>query len=751
MIFTDSQGSVSPSTLPPIIDQDTGEVKMRNRIKSSSELASTFQSLFIADFQAMRARALVQSEVDGNPPYSDCEDRKYGIGGRTNVNWGYLTQSQQDIEEPYISLFESIDVFGTTPTDYGSKLERNQYSQIIAEEVTRMIRNWPDWPFTLQMTVHLFTMFGVSFTFREDRHDWRWKVYDLSYLKMPRRTRASINDVDIVTCKVEMLPSQLYRKIENEEVAELAGWNVEAVKAAMKSATQRAADTSNPQEMEKTYKDQDYFTGLSATTVDIVHGWIRECDGTVTHLIARYDGVGEFLYKCEGLYQDMSELVTAYTFGVGSNGDFYSIRGNAWRGHNGSASLNMLTCKFLDQACFAATPHIQASSEDAVIDQMIRPRGPYNVVDQGTTFPEIPHVNYQQTLIPAIEQVQGIFAMRTRSSSSARANNVAKTAEEIKTQNEIDGRLNAAQTDLFFMSWKNDFKETVRRACSKDISEAHPGGKEVFEFRRRCMKRGVPMDAIYAVDVASIEINRGIGKGSAQERRSAFGALMPNMGSFDQEGQRILLRQFTASYTDLQFARLLVPDQAGSRPPMDLQIANMENSLMQLGQQATIEPNQDHVVHVGAHLAVVSEINGALEQMQIPLEEAIPQMFPIWKHAGEHMQFISPENPLFPEFKEALQQVGEVVINGQKHLDAEARKAQEAAGETVEGGDTPPGVSRQAIQAQALLAQLEVQGKQQDLAFNAAERRQKLAFNDVEFAQKIKQDAIKQSMQKKPQ
>jgi len=737
-------------------------VKMRNRISSASDLASTFQALFIADFQAMRARALVQSEVDGNPPYSDCEDRKYGVGGRTNVNWGYLTQSQSDIEEPYISLFESIDVFGTTPTDYGSELERQRHGQIIAEEVTRMIRNWPDWPFTLQMTVHLFTMFGVSFTFREDRHDWRWKVYDLSYLKMPRRTRASINDVDIVTCKVEMLPSQLYRKIENEETATLAGWDVEAVKAAMKSATQRAADTSNPQEMERTYKDQDYFTGLSATTVDIVHGFVRECDGTVTHIIARYDGVGPFLYKCEGLYQDMSELVTAYTFGVGSNGDFYAIRGNAWRGHNASASLNMLTCKFLDQACYAATPHIQASSEDAVIDQMIRPRGPYNVVDQGTTFVEVPHGNYQQTLIPAIEQVQGIFAMRTRSGSSTRANNAPKTAEEIKTQNEIDGRLkiktqneidgrlNAAQTDLFFTSWKNDFKEVVRRACARDVSEAHPGGREVFEFRRRCLKRGVPIEAIYNVDVASIEINRGIGKGSAQERRSAFGALMPIIGQFDQEGQNILRRQFVGSYTDSQFARLIVPDEAGTRPPVDLQIANMENALMQLGQQAQIEPNQDHVVHVGSHLAVLSEINGALEQTQLTLEQAIPQMFPIWKHAGEHMQFISIENPLFPEFKEALQQVGEVVINGQKHLDAEQRKAEAAAGQEVDNGNTP-GVERQAIEAQALLQQLEVQKKQQDLAFDQAERKQKLAFNDVEFAQKIKQDAIKQSMQKPPQ
>ena len=211
---------------------------------------------------------------------------------------------------------------------------------------------------------------------------------------------------------------------------------------------------------------------------------------------------------------------------------------------------------------------------------------------------------------------------------------------------------------------------------------------------------------------------------------------MPVMGQFDQEGQRILLRQFTASYTDTQFARLLVPDEAGTRPPMDLQIANIENSLMELGKPAQIEPNQDHVVHVGSHLAALAEVNGALSQVQIELDDAIRQMFPVWQHATEHMQFISPENPLYPEFKASLEQIGEVVINGQKHLDAEARKAQRAAGEEVADGGSTPGVERQAVEAQTML---ELQKKQQDLQFDQERHRQDMAFRDAKNAQDLRQ------------
>jgi len=92
----------NPSTLPPIVDAEDGEIILRNRVKDPSALQSVWNGLFIADFQAMRARALVQSEVDGNPPFSEGRDRIHGMAGRTNVNFGYLSQSQREVEELYI-------------------------------------------------------------------------------------------------------------------------------------------------------------------------------------------------------------------------------------------------------------------------------------------------------------------------------------------------------------------------------------------------------------------------------------------------------------------------------------------------------------------------------------------------------------------------------------------------------------------------------------------------------------------------
>ena len=521
------------SSIPDVLDEQDNIIE-RGRIKNPAQLSGAYQYLFTSDLGSSRARAKVQSQVDGDPPFSSDQDRLLGLGGRTNANWGYASQSQQDIERPYNDVFDSIDVFGTTPlrAGFADELTRQQWAPIIAEEISRMIRNWPKFTYNRLLCVHLFTMFGVAFTYREDKFDWRFKVTSLQWLKVPRRTEATIEDQDFFCARVYMSPVELQKKIKDPVAAELAGWNVEAVKSAIEETAQPTAiDTSNPETLQETVKDQDYFSGAGAITVDLVHGWVREMDGSISHVIGRYDGEGDFLYKCEGMYGSMSEFVTAYTDGVGSNGDFYSIRGNAWRGFNSSLYLNLMTCKAVDMANWSSTPHIKATDEDALIDTLIRPAGPYNLISSQAEFVEIEHVPFQQNLIPMIQEIKGIFGMRSRQAGGSQrytGGATPRTAEEVKTEAAIDGQLTTAGMDLYFLSWLNDFKEIVRRVCSRDLSASHPGGAEAFKMRKRCLERGVPIEAIYNVDVDAIEINRGVGKGSAQERRAVFSQLMPN-------------------------------------------------------------------------------------------------------------------------------------------------------------------------------------------------------------------------------
>jgi len=114
------------------------------------------------------------------------------------------------------------------------------------------------------------------------------------------------------------------------------------------------------------------------------------------------------------------------------------------------------------------------------------------------------------------------------------------------------------------------------------------------------------------------------------------------------------------------------------------------------------------------------------------------------------MQFISQRNPLFKIYKEELQQLGEVVINGAKHLEAQQRKAAEQAQQA--GQEVPAQESamlstdRQAVDAAARIAMLDAQKKALELDFAAKKSAQELAQNDAKFAQQTAQNALKMRM-----
>jgi hypothetical protein len=192
---------------------------------------------------------------------------------------------------------------------------------------------------------------------------------------------------------------------------------------------------------------------------------------------------------------------------------------------------------------------------------------------------------------------------------------------------------------------------------------------------------------------------------------------------------------------------------------MDAQIAKMENSLMGLGMPPAFEPDQNHGVHVQEHLAFVAEINDALAAGEMELAEAIPAMQGPWQHAqDDHLPLMNPNAQETAQFRQALQQFGEVIVNGGKFLAREQQKAMEEQGGGEAGGASPLGVERQAAdaaarteflesvktQAKAASLQLDLAAKQQAMELSRAKAEQEMALRDAKTAAEIVRSRAKQ-------
>jgi len=737
---------------PPVPD-----VTAAARVKRASDVVSQYQTLFNEDYIASRDRAVVQSMADRNAPYSDSRLRQLGISGITNVNWGDLGIAQMEAEKPYNSVLMSMSHFGIVPFKNGvmTDVEAEEKEIVVAEELHRMITEWRDFRFRWKMNAHFFTMWGVSFTYREDNLDWRWKVSSLQDVKVPRGTQATVNEVDRIFMKADMTPSDLFAKIRDPEVGRLAGWNEAQIRMSCANAQPKPLNTQSPEDMQAMWKDNSVYSGNTNIVVQVVHGFVKEVDGSVSHYIVDYTlntAEAQFIYEKKGKFADMSEFINAYLFGVGTNGDFHSIRGNAFNLFPSAAALNKLRCKLVDKANDEANTFLSTDNEDATIDNMIVPRGPYFQLTTGVNFVERATPPVAGNLVPAIEEMEQTFRVQSSGMaprSAAQTERGQKTKYELQRADEIDSSLTSDSMDMFLDSWKWDYREVVKRVINPDLQEDHPGGKQAFDFRRRCEQRGVPYVLLQQLDFDNINLNRGIGRGSSAERRSVLSNLNDTIfGRLDPEGQQILTRDTIAAQTDYRYALMLVPRQAGQRPPVDKQIANIENMDLKTGSDAVLTPNQNHIVHVGTHLELLQAYDAAIADVQVELKDAIPVMLKASEHCNEHMQYIDPESQPYRTYKQALQQLNEVITNGAKHLEADQRKAQKAMEKGLpppEEDGTPPGVHGQAVDAKARLEMIRQEGLTK-LEIKKQEADQKLLFNDAFAAQKLKQMSAEQQI-----
>jgi hypothetical protein len=684
--------------LPSIVDPSTNKVIVRGRVKSPADLVSAWQSLWWADLDSAQSRARAQQWRDGMPPYSTRKEALMGTAGRTNVNWGLGDQIASDAEMPYNDILDGVDTLFTMPTNWGSGYSRMYVEQVMAEEITRMLRGWDQFIPLYQLNVRLFVDEGVSFAFFEDDFCWKYDICGLQHLVFPRRIKADINQVDIVLSQRQLLPYKLYEKCANEDQAASEGWDREATWEAIKTAAQPTLKANDFQEWEMAWKNHDYILGQTAVTVEVIEGWVREVDGTVSHYIGRADGQGGFLYKKEGKFSSMSRMLCPYLYGVGANGTFHSIHGVLQKTFGAGMAMNKVFCRALDMGIHASTPYLKCETEEALNELPLTPMGQYVAMAPGYGWGETQVPNFEQGLMPLIDQLGGFLRARSAPYTQMAASVPSKTPKtkyQQQSEDDRDARLSSSGAILFKNGLTAHYRELVRRVIQDPYPQSWDGGPEVQEFLARCQARQVPLEAIRAVDVKRVEVNMGIGRGSAAARRVAADALNTLYPRADAKGQNLINYTTASAYAGADLAREIFPFEPGLRPPQDLEDANNENaaisSMVSLGLPITISvlPTQNDAVHLDSHIPFLTALDEGLANMQIPLEKAIPIMEAVLTHAEEHVADMDPTVPNRGAYQQALKKFRMVVTNGAREI----MRLQENAQREMEHNGVAPGMN----------------------------------------------------------
>ena len=670
---------------------------VETRLKDVQSALSIYNALRRGDEKSSVTRARIDSMFDGAAPYDAAKLASSGQQLKTNLNFGDAQRLLDISLSAYVDLYSSLEKLVEVKGTLGEKSQMGYKEDVVAEEVTHMLRNWPEFHSSYLRLCTTFIKHGVGVTYFDNPDEWRFRVGSFADILIPRQTPSSENAVDVAVIRREYLLHELYSFVRNEEVAAKVGWNPDEVKRIIvknvKTTGRRYSEGGSLytdwEAIQQEMKNNDLYTGLQNPTVSVLHYLIREMDGSVSHFICAEDSPKDFLYKKISRYSTPEQAYVMFTYGVGSNGTYHSIRGLGQRIFNHIQTSNRLRCQMIDGAMLSSAVMLQPESQRALDELQFTYYGAYAIVSPNVKIVEKAIPNLSQAVMPALQDLTTQLQLNTDTVSTYGPNQSSpyKNQMQVVADMDVATRLSGASLNLFYAAWTRLMREVVRRIVDNKRPDA-----AVKEFYKRCADRGVEADFIKKLDLSKTKAVRSIGNGSYANRLVALREMQAMAGTFDEVGRRNLTRDIVSTRVGHDLADRYVPANVEERPTVDLKIAFFENQQLQAGQPVPVVPNEMHGMHLQTHLPVLNQIIEQINVGQADPQQVLPMLQAFYQHIGETLQFAAGDPSLqsaVSQAKQIMQFAEEAINNTSKALQKIQRDQAEMEQQMATEGQQP--------------------------------------------------------------
>lgn len=715
--------------------------KVETRLRDVKSALSIFSTLLRADEKSAVNRARIDAMFDGAAPYDQAQLAASGQTLKTNLNFGEAQRLLDISLSAYVDLYSSLERLVEVRGTVGERSEIAPKEDVVAEELTHLFRSWPEFHSSYLRLCTTFLKHGVGITYFDSPEDWRFRVGSFADILIPRQTPASENAVDVAVGRRDYHLHELHNFIRNEKAAAAVGWNVEEVKRVMLKNVRTTGRTYNTgttltdfEALQAEIKNNDIYTGIQNPTVPLLHFWVRELDGSVSHFICAENDAKDFLYKKVSRYESPEQAYVFFTNGVGSNGTYHSIRGLGQRIFAHIQTSNRLRCQHIDGAMLASSVMIQPENQRALDELSFTYYGAYAVMSPNVRIVEKAIPNLGTAVVPALQDLTQQLQLNTDTVSPYGSTQGSPYRNQMQVVADMDvaTRLSGASLNLFYSSWTRLLREMVRRVVTTKRRDA-----AIKDFFTRCEKRGVEEEFIRKLDLSRTKAVRSIGNGSMANRLVALRELQGISGQFDDVGRRNLTRDIVATRVGHDLADRYAPAADNDRPTVDLKIAYLENQQLQAGQQVPVVASELHGQHLQMHVPLLQQVIEGINAGQVDPMQALPMLQSLYQHISETAQYASGDpalQGLVSSTKQVLQYAEEAINNTMKAVEKMQREQQQQA----EAGGQPQQPQMSEMDVRMQKAQIEMQIAQQkaelDMSIKQRKFEQEQAMRDAKAA-----------------
>jgi hypothetical protein len=585
---------------------------------------------------------------------------------------------------------------------------------------------------------------GIAVAHWEDALDWRFRASGMGQFFFPRKVAATESKQDVVTCEDEYTITDLVSKINREDCG---GWNKEAVRLAITKATTAEPEYQNWERLMEEVKNNDLFVGTKLPKVRVIHGFVKEFNGKISHYIAAENDCGEkdFLMVDREVYNTMTEGLILFPYGTGTNTKLHGIRGLGYKIYPFEQQLNRSVCRMIDQGELASSLMLQADDETSYANLGLEYIGNLAALPPGfkvvtTNLPDL-----QRSVMPAIELMTSLGNERIAGYSPDNVfdGDQRKTKAEVMANLEQSAELSSAELDFFYSPADRLAQQLVRRMSRRNYVAEDPGGEAIIALHLRLVRRGVPLEAFYRIDWARTSFTRVIGAGSAAARTIGLERMKELRPLMDDVGQNYLNRELAIDAVGRENADRFFPKDGLKRTTVDTQIAILQNDVLINGGVAPVLSSDNHLAHNREHMKPLVAMYEQAQGGQLPLAEAAMMYSDLFAHAVEHVQFIEGSISASEEagaMKQMLQRIEEVIANGVKEAEKMAEEQQAQGAEQGGGGMSAEQQKRFAI-AQAEIELMKMKTRA-GIEMEMEKNRARIAMDDAKTAAEIRRKGI---------
>jgi hypothetical protein len=765
-----------------------------SRLQDPTLALSIWQQMKTDDEHASQQRAQVDAMVNGEEPFDPEVLAETGQADAANFN---LRESALMVSQEcsaYEDLISGRSLITVRCTE-GDMATRTRHEGIIATEFSRLIRSWDGFRYWYNLMVRQRVTHGLGVFFFTDETDFRPKSCGWCDFKLPRDTPALESAINIATILLPMDLSTLNEALTASEETDSPLWNRKLLKELIQEESGKILSYNTNrmdswEYIEKTLKENSvYFGSNQSSKVWVVHFFITEADGSVSHgyLLetnqpnpGAQDKSTEWLYFNKSRYKSINEALITFPYDNTISGTYHAIRGRGWIIQPQVITNTALACRMADGAMSATMNLLQVKNASQTdLDRLsVAHFGNNELLPPGVDYIDRKPIDVTRAVLPVMEWLENVLRKNNTGAKPqipALDKNAPAIAHQLEAQN--NAALSASALNQFYTQLDKLFWQMFRRATASDYEEGDPGWELVETFRKRLTDKGIDQKILDKVE--EVTARRVVGAGSAANRILTLQRLEQRQGAFDPEGRHNLTFDIVAEEVGEDSAeRYMSPTlMETQRQPVDTSIAMFETFMFESRKPVQVLPNQDHFVHVSQHLPPLAAMMDQLEQLgeRVEIEQLINThevLMTALPHIATHTNYMAGDRARQKEVKGIIQMsqqlaaaderlINQITRLQEAQAEAEAaeqeRQQQEFAAyvkdleaKAQQGGPEASGAQAKIIEAQvkARISEAEHQQKliHREREFNQA-RALKDAANAAEMIRKAERMATEASNQ----